>query len=217
MKREVCPLCGQRRARRSCPALTRSICAVCCGTKRLVEIQCPDHCVYLIGARAHPPAAVQRRQERDLHLVAETIRGLSEAQYRILMVLQSATLGHHTPAGPPLLDADVADAAQALAATLETADRGIIYDHRPTSFPGQRLVTDFKEVIEKLRAAGMPRVDHDAAVALRRMEAAARDIRPAVGGGQTAYLELLERVAQLSRTEHPTPDAGRGESRLIIP
>ena len=43
----VCPLCGERKAKRACPALNRHICAVCCGTKRLVEINCPADCVYL--------------------------------------------------------------------------------------------------------------------------------------------------------------------------
>src|SRR4029079_6022625 len=51
----ICPLCGVRRARRGCPALGKQICAVCCGTKRLVEIQCPSDCAYLATAREHPP------------------------------------------------------------------------------------------------------------------------------------------------------------------
>src|SRR5436190_794862 len=32
----TCPLCGQRKARRDCPAVGQRICAVCCGTKRLI-------------------------------------------------------------------------------------------------------------------------------------------------------------------------------------
>ena len=34
----ACPVCGQRKARRECPALGQTICTVCCATKRLVEI-----------------------------------------------------------------------------------------------------------------------------------------------------------------------------------
>jgi len=47
----VCPLCGTRRARRRCPALDKQICAVCCGTKRLVQISCPSDCTWLLSAR----------------------------------------------------------------------------------------------------------------------------------------------------------------------
>ena len=38
----LCSLCGQRRAKRACPALGQQIWPVCCATKRLVEIRCPD-------------------------------------------------------------------------------------------------------------------------------------------------------------------------------
>jgi hypothetical protein len=68
----VCPLCGLRRARRACPALGKQICAVCCGTKRLVEIQCPSDCVYLAVSREHPPAAVVRGAARYQLLVASS-------------------------------------------------------------------------------------------------------------------------------------------------
>src|SRR5215470_8411305 len=62
----LCPLCGVRRARRGCPALDKQICAVCCGTKRLVQIHCPSDCTWLASAREHPPAVVVRRHQRDL-------------------------------------------------------------------------------------------------------------------------------------------------------
>ena len=43
----LCPLCGSRKGKRSCPALRTSICSACCGEKRIVEIACPDDCAYL--------------------------------------------------------------------------------------------------------------------------------------------------------------------------
>ena len=69
---QKCSLCGRRRGRRACPALGESICAACCGTKRLVEISCPPECSYLRSSQAHPPAAVQRQRERDLQLRTTT-------------------------------------------------------------------------------------------------------------------------------------------------
>src|SRR5678810_886791 len=48
-----CPLCTERSAKRFCPAKQTSICAVCCGTKREVEIDCPSSCVYLKASRSY--------------------------------------------------------------------------------------------------------------------------------------------------------------------
>ena len=66
----VCPPCGARRARRGCPALADQICAVCCGTKRLVQIECPADCAWLgerprtsAGGR-RPPATARHRPAR---------------------------------------------------------------------------------------------------------------------------------------------------------
>ena len=49
---------------------------MCCGTKRLVEIQCPADCVYLASAREHPAAATIRRQQHDLSMLLQFMRDL---------------------------------------------------------------------------------------------------------------------------------------------
>ena len=89
MSKPTCPLCNRRRARRSCPALGKQICAVCCGTKRQVEITCPSDCSYLQSSTVHPPAVIQRRQERDLRFLLPTLQGLTESQHQILFMVQS--------------------------------------------------------------------------------------------------------------------------------
>jgi len=43
----LCVYCKQRKGKRLCPALSRSICSACCGEHRLTRITCPDSCVYL--------------------------------------------------------------------------------------------------------------------------------------------------------------------------
>jgi hypothetical protein len=45
----TCTHCGQRKGKRSCPALGGAICSRCCGQHRLVEIACPSDCVHLGG------------------------------------------------------------------------------------------------------------------------------------------------------------------------
>ena len=42
-----CIHCGQRKGKRLCPALEGFICAQCCATHRLQDIQCPPDCTYL--------------------------------------------------------------------------------------------------------------------------------------------------------------------------
>src|ERR1051325_10138014 len=134
-----CPLCRSRKEKRFCPALNQTICPVCCGTKRLTEIQCVETCTYLASAREHPAAVVKRQQEHDVALLLPTLQGLTERQYQLFFLFQSL-IARHTPEGfARLVDDDVADAASAVAATLETADRGVIYDHPAQSLLAQRL------------------------------------------------------------------------------
>src|SRR3989338_95475 len=129
-----CASCAQRKGRRECPALGRTICTVCCGTKRLIEIRCPSTCTYLTAAREHPPAVVRRQQERDVARLLPAIRQLTERQYELFFLFHAA-IERYTPGvfiadgSTRLVDADVADAAAALASTLETAARGVIYEH----------------------------------------------------------------------------------------
>ena len=122
MSKAVCPLCGRRKPRRACPAQAASICSVCCGTKRLIEIACPPDCTWLQSASAHPPAVVQRQRERDVHFLIALLHGMTAPQqalsYRLL-----ALLAQDRPDLPGLTDADIAEAAQALAQTAETASR----------------------------------------------------------------------------------------------
>src|SRR5919108_3854947 len=140
----TCPLCGTRKARRACPALGQTICAVCCGTKRLVEIRCPSDCAYLAAAREHPAAVVRKQQERDVARLLPTIQHLTERQYQLFFLFQSAITRFRPDGFARLVDADVAEAAAALASTLETAARGVIYEHTASSPPAQGLATALK-------------------------------------------------------------------------
>ena len=209
------PLCGARKARRSCPALTRPICASCCGAKRLTEIACVPDCGYLAAAREHPAAVVRREQERDLAVLLPTIRHLTERQYQLFFLFHSVIVRHAPEGFARLLDADVADAAGALAATLETAARGVIYEHQPQTIPGARLAGALKTLLEQVRKEGAQVFDHEAAVTLRAIEAGAGG--PAEGRtSDTAYLELMRRLLQAQPSTVAPPASSSGSS-LILP
>ena len=146
----TCPLCSTRKAKRACPGVHREICAVCCGTKRLTEIACPPDCPYLATARVHPPAVVMRQQDRDMGFVLPRISDLTEMQYRLFLTCKPWCCNTPKATIPSPHDADVADAAATVAATLETAGKGIIYEHQAQSLPAQRLASEIGRSVAEL-------------------------------------------------------------------
>src|SRR5262249_59211196 len=135
----------------ACPALGQQICAVCCGTKRLAQIQCPSDCPYLASAREHPAAIVVRQHQRDVGFLMQSVRDFSERQSQVFLLIatflvREADRSPHDARGAvplfeSLVDDDVVEAMRALASTYGTSVRGVIYDQRPASLPRQRLVS----------------------------------------------------------------------------
>jgi hypothetical protein len=208
----TCPLCGQRKARRACPALGRDICPTCCATKRLREIACPDGCVYLASARAHPPAVVQRQRERDTAFLVSVLEGLSEPQVGLLSLAQQQLHRYRPTAIPALNDADVAQAASAMAATLETATRGIVYEHQAPSLPGQRLLGLFRQLQAELEAR-KPVPARLLAPVFRRLERASREAAGQLGGEGVAFLDFVDRLAAGAADRSADRSSGVGTGR----
>ena len=212
----TCPSCGQRKARRDCPALRANICTICCGTKRLVEIQCPDTCVYLVSAREHPAAVVKRQQEIDVAALLPTISHLTERQYQLFFLVHSVIARHKPEAFSRLVDEDVAEAAAAVAATVETAGRGVLYEHRPASLPAQRLSKEITAMVEEVRSHGTKIYDGELAIALRAIERGARETRK-LSGEDTAYLALIARLLHVRKVQASQDEAAKPASSLILP
>jgi hypothetical protein len=216
----LCPLCGTRRARRGCPALAKEICPVCCGTKRLVQIQCPSDCTWLASAREHPAAVVVRQQQRDVSLLVQFLRDFSERQSQLFLLVTTFLIRYEPPELQQFIDDDVAEAAAAMAATYETVTRGVIYEHRPASLPAERLATALKPVLAAAGKGAGSSFDRDAGVVLRRVEEAVRDVRAIDQQNRRAFLDLLGRV--ITKTAG-ADDGAEGQheaaaaSRLIVP
>jgi hypothetical protein len=216
----VCPLCGTRRARRGCPALGHQICAVCCGTKRLVQIPCPNDCSWLVSAREHPPARVVRQQQRDVGVLLQSMRDFNQRQSQLFLLVTTFLVRYEPPELQPLVDDDVSEGMAALASTFETASRGVIYEHRPASLPAERLIAGLKPLlVEAGRGAGSA-FEREAAAVLRGIAGAAHDIRAHDPQHRRAFLELLARV--VSKTpdkdgdgQHTPPPPAT--TRLIVP
>lgn len=214
MSTGTCLSCGARRGRRACPALAGSICAVCCGSKRVVEIRCPSTCAYLAAAEQHPPAVVHRRRQRQGRLLASVVDGLTQAQYQLFLFVQSRIAAHSARAELRLVDRDVEEAARALASTFETASKGIIYEHQAGSMSARRLTAEVRKAIEALGRDGHPPRDSDVASAMRRTERAAQEAGREFGG-ERAYVDLLADVFPNAGGQEPA-ERGTGTG-LIVP
>ena len=220
----ACPLCQQRKAKRTCPGLGRSICSVCCGTKRLVEIDCPSDCPYLAASREHPAAVVRRQQEADVAALLPSMSGLTERQHQLFFLFQSVIAKFRPDGLARLTDDDVAQAAASCAATIETAAKGVLYEHSPASLLAQKLAGEFRTLLAQVREHGATVYDREAASALRAIERGARELtRPAE---DTAYLTLMERLLQVNKAGEEAeagdkrggaPGPGGRPGSIIIP
>jgi len=217
----TCPLCHSRPAKRRCPALGQSICSVCCGTKRLVEIRCTPDCAYLASSRRHPAASVQRQHVLDVALMLPAMTGFSDRQSRFFFLFQSVLVRHRSDPLRPLLDEDVAEAARTTGATLETAARGLIYEQNAATLNAQDLSASFRrafdEIAQQVQGPRTP-LERDAARALRGIEEAARRVGPIVGDPRTGFLALVQRMLgpQTAAADQPDGQSGDGPS-IILP
>jgi hypothetical protein len=222
-----CPLCSSRPAKRPCPALGREICAVCCGTKREIEIACPRDCGFLAASRSHPPAAVRKQHDQDLGAVSPALAGLSEPRQQLFLFTLTLVDRFRGEGLDAAADADAASAAAALAATFETASKGLIYEQRPDSVPAQRMADGIRGVFEQLGRGRPSSFAADAAVVLRQLEDRIGAVRQASPGDPRAFLALAGRVARRLGGPGPAEDgaadgqtgpaATRSGSAIILP
>jgi hypothetical protein len=183
-----------------------------------VQIQCPSDCGYLAAAREHPSAAIVRQHQRDLGTLMHAMRDLNERQSQLFLLVATALVRYQPPELQAIVDDDVTEAAAALAATFETASRGLIYEHRPASLPAERLAATLKPLLVEAGAGGGSSFERDAAVVLRRFEEAARELRAADTDNRRALLDLLARIsAKSTELARPPSDEHDGRSPLIIP
>ena len=139
---------------------------------------------------------------------------LSEPQLQIFFVMHTF-ISRFKPEGVSLNDADVAEAAGALATSFETASRGVLYEQQSTSPAAEALRRELKAFLAQLATesgAGGSRFEREVAVVLRGIERGARHDAPGLGDGPVDYLTL---VARILHERPPTP--GPSASRIILP
>lgn len=165
-----------------------------------------------------------RQQQRDIGLLVQFMRDFSQRQSQLFLLINTFLVQYEPGDLLSLIDADVAEATAALAATFETAARGVIYEHRPASLPAERLTAALKSVLAEAGHGGGSAFERDVAVVLRRVAEAVGDVRALDQDNRRAFLDLLGRViskatdAGGSGKDGADADAERPEvSRLIVP
>jgi hypothetical protein len=145
-------------------------------------------------------------------LLLETMRDFNERQSQLFLMTAEYLLGYRPAELQPLTDEDVAGAAGALAATFETAARGVIYEHPSPSVPAERLAAGLKPVFANAGASSGTAFERDTAAVLRRIEKAVGTVRTLAPGNRRGFLDLLERVIRTG----PAEEEQKGP-RLIVP
>ena len=146
------------------------------------------------------------------------VSDLTKTQYRLFMLAQALIVRHARAASPPPIDHDVAEGLASVAATLETAGKGIIYEHRATSIPAQRMADEISAAIRDLvTRAGSdgPRLERDAAKALRALERSAREAQQDIPDStrpEVSWLLLATRIFAGAQPVDRPPEA----SKLVI-
>ena len=158
-----------------------------------------------------------RRQQHDLGLLVHLMRDLNERQSQLFFLVNTFLIQYQPPELQPLIDDDVAEAAAALAGTLETSTRGVIYEHRPASLPAERLMNALKPVLAEAGGRGGTAFERDAAVVMRRVEEAARQVRSGDEPNRRAFLDLLGRVLRRKDDGEQPATENADAPRLILP
>jgi hypothetical protein len=207
----TCPLCRKRPAKRACPALRQDICTVCCATQRLVEIKCTEDCRYLESAQRHPAAVVKRQIDRDVTLLMASVGPLTEQQLQLFFLLQSMVLSYKPEGLARLVDTDIALASGALAGSLESASKGVIFEEATASVVAEGLRRAMRPVLDEITKNSGSRAEREVAIVLRAMERGAKHEGGHIPDGDASYLDLVGRVFQ----QRPQP-AKTAEKPLIV-
>jgi len=146
-------------------------------------------------------------------VLVQLLRDLNQRQTELFTALAAIFQQYEPPDVHPLIDADLIEASTSLAATFETSARGVIYEHRPSSLPADRLAQAMKPAILEAGRMGGTAFERDAAVVLRRLAQAATELGPLQPSNRRAFLDLLHRV--LKRQENRADDSPE-PARLIV-
>jgi len=144
----TCPVCSNRPGKRYCPAIAEQICAVCCGTKREIEIDCPSSCSYLKASRLYEsekpipdPEVTSKVHNYDERFI--------ERYHQVLDALTAAVVEEHMNS-KWLVDNDVIEVYRLLRTTMKTLSSGIYYESLPDNPIRLSLYRRLKSLLDEI-------------------------------------------------------------------
>ena len=140
---------------------------------------------------------------------------LSEQQLQLFFLLQSMVLSYKPDGLARLVDSDVALAAGAMAGSLESASKGVIFEEATPSVVAEGLRRAIKPVLEEITRNSGARAEREVAIVLRAMERGAKHEGGHIPEGETSYLDLVGRVFQ-QRPQAPKADRPLADKPLIV-
>jgi hypothetical protein len=177
-----------------------------------VEIDCPSDCAFLDGAHAGAWEGRSADRDRDARRVGPFLEGLTEAQGRLVLLFLVGVAAIRSRRRD-LDDGLLLEAVQALRLTVETREKGILYEHPAADARAQGLVHELAGLFEARDAQGLSHAPHDRdlAAALARVE---RAVQAALAEGESAHT-FLDAATRLAGRLGPPPGA-RPRTGLVV-
>jgi len=204
-----CASCNQKKGRRECPALEALICAQCCGSKRGVEIRCPDDCPYFGQAMGQKwlelfqPAWAGIKGERERKILANSLNTC----FPLVIFLQRSLLAVLLLLKDPG-NQNALEALKLLEAGYRAGDRGIIYEPSSTNLNIQAIVQDMRKVVKE--ETGETKIPDVVIAESFRILVLFAENYISDNDAESSYFQLLRRF-------HPSVESpGKEESRIII-
>ena len=198
----LCWYCRRVKGKRSCPAHGgNGICSRCCGTKRRVEIACPEDCPYLHGE--HDPRWEAPARQAEENRFIGYFAGLSPDEVPLLVFLHHLLLEARREAGG-LSDRETHEIVSTLSRTFETLSKGVLYQHPSESLRLQGILGRMGNALSHRREipSAPPASDAEVASLLRKI-AAAVDAREKESPGSGTYLDAAEKVFRAAIEQAP--------------
>jgi hypothetical protein len=184
-----CKICDKRRGRRHCPGLDQGaggeICAPCCGAERENSIDCPATCPFLRDARLHevpPPIEMEQIPHIDIKLSEDFIRSNEALVFTLGLALKQSMEAKNA------VDADAAEALEAMVQTYRTMESGLIYETRPANPYAAAIQEKMREGLEELQKALQENPQLQAAI----LPAGAQHLRDKDILGTLVFLQRLQ-------------------------
>jgi hypothetical protein len=188
------------------------ICAVCCGTKREIEIDCPSNCTYLRSGRDYE--AEKRTPDPELMAKADKFNDEFFLTFAPIVDAVLSAVVAERKESQWLVDNDVIEVLKALTATFKTLSSGIYYESLPDSPIRQSLFRRIKSLFDQLMQPS-ERIDEPSlklseALDILDFITLAAQANSSVRPKSRKYLDFLVSMAQ------PEQAVGQSSSGLII-